>query len=271
MEIGDENNCEADLIRFPFSRRQDDRKNSSLVVPQDELGLDFHSHLLPEVDDGMESYADAKMAIVELRALGFLGAVLTPHLYRGVFDNQASQLRATFQTFVSGLQDDGVEFPLYLAGEYFSDEHFLKLIEQGDLLYLSMGHERWVLLEFPYLQETPFAGACLSALVSRGYRPVIAHVERYRFVAQTPEPWLEQFARYNAILQGDIGSLAGQHGEPVRRFAHWLLERNHVSIWGTDIHSSGQIKRHIVPGLAQLAIAGRLNNPLNPILAGIAA
>jgi tyrosine-protein phosphatase YwqE len=226
---------------------------------------------MPGVDDGMENYADSKRAIAELKALGFTGAVITPHLYHGVFDNQAAGLRIAFDEFSTSLKNDGIEFPLHLAGEYFADDYFVKLIEQGDLLYTPIGNERWVLLEFPYLQESPYATTCLAALVSHGYRPVIAHVERYRFVAQTPNAWLDQFARYGSVLQGDIGSLAGQHGEDVKRFAGWLLTRNHIAIWGTDIHKSRQIERHIVPGLAQLATTGRTNGTLNPMLMEIAA
>jgi protein-tyrosine phosphatase len=217
------------------------------------------------------SYAEARAAIEQLKALGFSGAVLTPHLYHGVFDNRAADLRAAFAALLTALKADDVVFALYLAGEYFADEHFLKLIEQGDLLHLPLGGERLVLLEFPYLQETPYASACLAALVAQRYRPVIAHVERYRFAARTPEAWLELFARYGGILQGDIGSLAGQHGEGVKRFAKWLLERNHVTIWGTDVHNPGQIERHIVPGLLQINGAGRLNGILNPMLMGIEA
>jgi len=226
---------------------------------------------MPGVDDGMENYADSKRAIAELKALGFTGAVITPHLYHGVFDNQAATLRIAFGEFSTALKDDGIEFPLHLAGEYFADDYFVKLIEQGDLLYTPIGSERWILLEFPYLQESPYATTCLAALVSHGYRPVIAHVERYRFVARAPEPWLEIFTRYGCILQGDIGSLAGQHGEGVKRFAHWLLDRKHVPIWGTDLHNPGQIERHIVPGLLQLNAAGRLNGALNQMLVGIQA
>ena len=217
----------------------------------------------------MASYEDAKQTIEKLKTLGFFGAVLTPHLYHGVFDNEAVKLRISFEAFLTALKSDGVAFELHLAGEYFADEHFLELIEQGDLLFTKVSGERLVLLEFSYLQETPFASACLSALVAKGYRPVIAHVERYRFVARKPEPWLELFSRYAAILQGDIGSLAGQHGEGVKRFARWLLNRNYVSIWGTDVHSPGQIDRHIVPGLAQLNVAGRLEGVLNPMLVGV--
>jgi tyrosine-protein phosphatase YwqE len=235
------------------------------------LQFDFHSHLLPGVDDGMSSYEEARSAIVALRGIGVTGAVLTPHIYKSVFDNGADGLRRVFGEFVERLARDGEVFDLHLAAEYFADEHFLNLIEHDEILSIRLGDERFVLLEFPYLQETPYAGACLAALVGRGYRPVIAHVERYRFVERAPAAWLERFERANAVLQGDIGSLAGQYGETVRRFAVWLQERGKISIWGSDIHKPAQVEAYIMPGLAKLRWGGRLNKMLDPLAGRMAA
>jgi len=232
------------------------------------LGLDFHSHLLPAVDDGVKDFAQAAVTIAGLRALGFSGAVLTPHLRHAVYDNESRQLRQAFAAFTAALRDADIAFQLYLACEYFADEHLMQLIDQNDLISLRVGGQRWVLLEMSHFQETPFATACLSALVARGYRPVIAHVERYRFIAAAPQPWLARFAGAGAILQGDIGSLAGQHGEPARRFAMWLATRRQVAIWGTDIHHPAQIDAYIVPGLARLRGHGRINSILDPLNAG---
>jgi protein-tyrosine phosphatase len=120
-------------------------------------------------------------------------------------------------------------------------------------------------VEFPYHQETPFTGVCLSALAARGYRPVIAHVERYNFVARAPASWLARFTSLGAILQGDIGSLAGQHGDHVRRFAHWLTARNLVPLWGTDLHDPSQMEPFIMRGLRYLAAEQRLNHLLVPL------
>jgi tyrosine-protein phosphatase YwqE len=242
---------------------------AAVTVEAGGLGMDFHSHLLPGVDDGMTAYQEARAAIDGLVALGFGGAVLTPHIYRGVFDNDSGALRAAFAAFTAALAADGVDFRLHLAAEYFADENFLRLIEQDDILSVTVGDERWVLLEFPYLQETSFAGGCLAALVARGYRPVVAHVERYRFVAQAPQDWLEKFARVGAVLQGDIGSLVGQFGEEARRLSGWFAEREAITIWGTDLHRPAQLERHIVPGLAKLAKAGVLNEALAPLAAGL--
>jgi len=220
-------------------------------------GWDYHTHLLPGVDDGITTYTQAKRAIAGLLALGFSGAVLTPHIYAGVFDNDCAGLCAHFNRFTAALAEDGIAFPLQLAAEYFSDDAFLRLIETDDILFVQVDAERWVLLEFPCLQESPLAGACMAALVAAGYRPVIAHVERYRFVAQAPDEWLERFSTAGAILQADIGALAGQQGGAVQSFARQLAELGKIDIWGTDLHDPGQIARHILPGLAWLDAIGR--------------
>ncbi len=225
-------------------------------------GMDYHCHLLPGVDDGMPDVETAVAAVEAMQALGYAGAVMTPHIYKGVFDNDAAGLRAAHKVFAAALAERGITFSLGLAAEYFSDEHFLKLIETDEVLALPVNGERWVLLEFPYMQETPFATVCISSLTARGYRPVVAHVERYRFVAQDPAVWLERFERAGAVLQGDIGSVVGQFGEPVKKFSNWLLEKNKISIWGSDVHHPGQIAKHITPGLAKLG-GGRLNAMLD--------
>lgn len=232
------------------------------------LGFDYHSHLLPGVDDGMESLEQSLDAIAQLKAVGFTGAVTTPHIYHGVFDNHPDHLRTTFAAFQTQLSAAGETFPLHLAAEYFTDEHFLAAIERDDLLYLPVGTERFVLLEFPYAQESPYATPCLAALASRGYRPVIAHVERYRFLQSAPDPWLTRFAAMNCVLQADIGSLVGQFGKAAQSVSRALLDRNLISLWGTDLHKPAQLARHIVPGLAQLATIERLNPIIDPAKIG---
>jgi tyrosine-protein phosphatase YwqE len=215
-----------------------------------QLGMDFHSHLLPGVDDGMADLGAAKAAILRLKLLGYAGAVLTPHIYQDFYYNTAASLRRRFQEFEAELAAYGVSFQLRLAAEYFIDDHLLELISRDELLWLAAGRERLVLVELPLYRESPYAQACLSGLVARGYRPVIAHVERYRTVRKKPQPWLDYFASFGAVLQGNIGSLAGQYGESVRAFAQDLRARNAITIWGTDLHNAADIDTYIRPALA---------------------
>jgi tyrosine-protein phosphatase YwqE len=232
-------------MRLPFFNPP-----SFAATPQ--LGLDFHSHLLPGVDDGMADLEAAKAAILRLKVLGYAGAVLTPHIYQDLYYNTAASLRRSFQQFEADLEAAGIYFQLQLAAEYFIDDHLLDLISRDELLWLPAGSERLVLVELPLYRESPYAEACLAGLVARGYRPVIAHVERYRPVRKRPKAWLDYFAAFGAVLQGNIGSLAGQYGESVRAFAQDLLARKAIAIWGTDLHHGADIEGYIKPALQKL-------------------
>jgi tyrosine-protein phosphatase YwqE len=224
-----------------------------------QLGVDFHCHLLPEVDDGAANMTESVAAITTLQAAGFRGAVVTPHIYHGVYNNSKEGLVKKFHEFQEILTTVVKNFSVHLAAEYFTDEYFLDLIQRDEILSLTVGQERWVLIEFPYHYDSPYSTICMSTLSARGYRPVIAHVERYNYVAQGRTVWLSRFARAGAILQCNLGSLAGQHGQRAKRFSEWLLAESQVGLWGSDLHKSVQMEMYVLPGLRRLGGAGMLN------------
>ena len=226
---------------------------------------DFHCHLLPAVDDGLRSLEETQRAIASLHALGYRGAVLTPHIYPGVYDNTPDLLREAFHTLEHEI---GRGFGLHLAAEYFADETMFTAIDREDVLYLPVGEQKIVLVEFPALLPVPCGLDVLRALSRAGYQPVLAHVERYRYVEQDPSAWLPQLERAGAWLQCDIGSLVGQYGAQPQAFARRLLDSALPTFWGTDLHRTAQLERYIVPGLAWLK---KREPRINAVLEGLAA
>ncbi len=226
---------------------------------------DFHCHLLPAVDDGLRSLEETQAAIASMRALGYLGAVLTPHIYPGVYDNTPDRLREAFHTLRQSI-DSG--FGLHLAAEYFADETMFTAIDREDVLYLPVGDQKIVLVEFPALMPAPCGMDVLMALSRAGYQPVLAHVERYRYVEQDQSAWLPQIERSGAWLQCDIGSLVGQYGTQPQAFAGWLLDLKLPTLWSTDLHRTSQLERYVAPGLTLLARSGqRINAVLEDLTA----
>jgi tyrosine-protein phosphatase YwqE len=224
---------------------------------------DFHCHLLPAVDDGLRNLEETQSAIVGMMALGYRGAVLTPHIYPGVYDNRPDQLRAHFNQLQTQLSN---HFKLQLAAEYFADEALLADIEKDDVLYLELGDHKIVLVEFPALMPSPVGMDVLLGLRHAGYQPVLAHVERYRYVGLEPSRWLPRFAQTGIWLQCDIGSLAGQYGTHPQSLAHSLLDQNLPTLWGSDLHRVAQLQRYVAPGLAALTKSGQR---INAILDGL--
>jgi Capsular polysaccharide biosynthesis protein len=239
------------------------RQNLAPEAPDGERlapAWDFHCHLLPAVDDGLRSLEETRAAIAGLRALGYQGAVLTPHIYPGVYDNTPEQLREAFRPLQQEIEGD---FSLHLAAEYFADEALLRAIERDDILYLDLLNKKIVLVEFPALMPSPAGMDVLLQLHRAGYQPVLAHVERYRYVQLEQALWLSRLERTGAWLQCDIGSLVGQYGPHPQAFARGLLDQELPTLWGTDLHRVAQLARYVAPGLAVLAKSG---HPINAIL-----
>lgn len=226
---------------------------------------DFHCHLLPGVDDGLRTLDETRMAIAGLQRMGYRGAVLTPHIYPGVYANDPEGLRRAFADLQRSLEGG---FALRLAAEYFADETMFDAIAQDDLLYLPLGNKKIVLVEFPALMPAPFGMDVLIKLSQAGYQAVLAHVERYRYVQQVPDVWLGKITQTGAWLQCDIGSLVGQYGPKPQNIARWLLDHDLPALWGTDLHRVEQLDRYVIPGLVLLAKSGhRTNVVLEELLA----
>jgi tyrosine-protein phosphatase YwqE len=228
-------------------------------------GLDFHCHLIPGVDDGVRTLEETRATIAGLRALGYRGAVVTPHIYPGVYDNTVAGLRDAFATLQHAI---GTDYPMWLAAEYHTNDGLFPLIEQGDLLHVALGGTRVVLAEFPYLMPAPRGLEALAALRRAGWQPVLAHVERYRYIAQDPEPWLAHLRELDVWLQCNVGSLAGMYGPQPQAFARRLLQRGLPVLWASDVHRPMQVQRYIAPGLRQLAGLERINALLDPLVTG---
>lgn len=225
------------------------------------LHWDLHAHLLPGVDDGVRTMDDALESIRALQALGYRASVLTPHIYHELYPNTRTTLEPVFAALQNALQEVGVEHGLHLAAEYFVDEHFIKLVE--DRALLSFGPRAgFVLVEFPYQSEPLLWADALSALVRNGYTPVIAHIERYRFVVRAPEVWLDRFAQFDAKIQCNLGSLVGQYGPEASQFARRMLQQRLPTFWGTDLHRAKQVAHFVAPALGYVAELGELNAAL---------
>lgn len=249
---------DAEIVGINLSRiwpRSNTHKRSHTVGQNVPL-WDFHCHLLPGVDDGLRTLEETRQAITDLQRLGYTGAVLTPHIYPGVYENNPADLRQVFSKLKEALSTD---FPLSLAAEYFADENMGEVIANHNLLYLPLGEKKLVLVEFPLLMPTSCCMDVLIQLRNTGYQPVLAHVERYRYVQQQPDVWLKKIANTSAWIQCDIGSLVGQYGRRPESVARLLLAKNLATLWGTDLHRVEQIERYIVPGLAIISRSSSQN------------
>lgn len=91
-------------------------------------------------------------------------------------------------------------------------------------------------MEFPFMVVPPRSVHAISELRMRGWKPVIAHPERYAGVDRRLEI-VGEWRRCGGILQVNVGSLAGRYGEEARLRAEALLERGWVDLLASDYHT----------------------------------
>lgn len=207
----------------------------------------MHCHLLPGVDDGVRTFEDALKGIAVQKSLGFTGAIVTPHIFPEVFDNDEAMLQDKFDTFAEQVRQVHPDFQVGLAAEYYAHDTILHRIEQGDEKLLTFGGDkRLLLIEFP--QRVAEDTLTLTTRYCRhgGFTAVLAHWERYAFAA-TPqgEAWAEAARNKGVLLQFNLGSLAGQFGSKLRNVARQYLKAGHIDLVATDYHRGRGFEQHI--------------------------
>ncbi len=194
---------------------------------------DIHSHVLPGIDDGAKTM-DASIALIKkFQELGIHKIITTPHVMGGVWPNSTEVIISKLQELKKRLQEEGVmEFSIKAAAEYMLDENFTELLEKKDLLPIK-GNK--VLVEMSYLDQPYNLFDTLFAMQTAGYKPVLAHPERYSFYHMDKSKYAD-LKRAGALFQLNLLALTKYYGLPVQKTALYLLEKNMYNYVATDAH-----------------------------------
>lgn len=192
---------------------------------------DWHSHILPGVDDGVRTVGESLAILHRYEALGVREVWLTPHIMEDV-PNTTASLRQRFDELRSAYKGSVV---LHLASENMLDGLFEERFAGDDLLPLgdSRGH---LLVETSCVAPPMGFHDMLERIKKKGYRPVLAHPERYVYMGRDD---YRRLWEAGILLQLNLFSLAGLYGPDVRRRAGWLLSNGMYGLCGTDIHGIG--------------------------------
>lgn len=215
---------------------------------------DHHSHVLPGVDDGFRTQADSLAALQAFEKAGVAHLWLTPHIMED-YPNTTADLRARFgqlrEAYAAQAGTQPVE--LHLAAEYMLDTLFARRLADRDLLTLD--DDNRLLVETSYFNAPANLYDLLEEIASAGYRPVLAHPERYMYMQPADYARLHDM---DVQLQFNIVSVAGAYGPEVQARAESLLRKGYYSYAGNDMHSlrstQACLERPIKASVARMAI-----------------
>lgn len=206
------------------------RKKSSEVRAANKdfsfLSVDIHNHVLPGIDDGATDVQTSLQLINELHNLGFQKVIATPHILADLYPNSPLTIREAFET--TGITASSLGY----AAEYMLDDQFEQKIAEGKLL--TMG-DKYILIEMSYLAETRNVWEIIFQLGIHGYKPILAHPERYNYY-HTQFDIYKRFKNTGCLLQLNLLSVTGYYGPGVKKVAEKLLKEGLVDLAATDLH-----------------------------------
>lgn len=208
-------------------------KNTSITAHFSSDFVDIHSHILPAVDDGSKSFEESLSLLKRMHSYGINNIILTPHIMEGVWENSSLSLKNSFSKFNDSLKKvnfTGVQ--LHLAAEYMLDSNFNNLLKNEKLLTIK---DSYLLIEMSYLSAPLNLYETLFAIQIAGYKPILAHPERYAFYQDNYQEYFK-LKEAGCLFQLNLLSLSKYYGKEVTTIAKKLLKDNLIDFVGTDTH-----------------------------------
>jgi tyrosine-protein phosphatase YwqE len=215
------------------------KKNSSPRCVAVTLRVrDCHTHVIPGVDDGSRSTSESLEMLQLLIDTGVQTVVATPHIYPGRFDNEPEELSRAFERLEYARATAKLPVTLELGAEHYLCEPLIERIRKDRVI--AFGPERYVLFETSTGEHVPpILMDAVYRLLERGYRPLMAHVERYRYL-RSEEGWelCEDLRSAGVRFQVNRtrGPIDRRVDNPRGRFIARLLDRGWVDEVGSDMH-----------------------------------
>ena len=189
---------------------------------------DWHCHILPGVDDGVQSMDESLQILAEYERLGVKEVWLTPHIMEDI-PNSTEKLRDQFAELKAAYQGAVM---LHLASENMLDNLFEERLEKNDLLPIDRDGKH-LLVETSYFNPPMGLNNILLRIKAKGYYPVLAHPERYLYMNENDYQRLKSM---NIQFQLNQFSLFGLYGKEIQRRAKLLQKQNIYDYIGTDLH-----------------------------------
>jgi len=223
--------------RFFGRKKQESNAEYDLPVPENAnwgfLGADMHSHFIPGIDDGAKNIEDSLFLISAMKDMGYKTIITTPHIMIDYYPNTRETIQGGLETVKKALSERQIDISIKAAAEYYIDEYFISLLDKGEPLLTVYNNE--VLVEFSMLYEPMMLDDVIFKMQSAGYRPIIAHPERYVFFHR-------DFNRYRelrdkgCLLQLNMLAITGHYGNHIKMIAEELLQKGMYDYCGSDMH-----------------------------------
>ncbi|MFA6800938.1 MAG: CpsB/CapC family capsule biosynthesis tyrosine phosphatase [Acholeplasmataceae bacterium] len=188
--------------------------------------IDVHSHILPLVDDGSQSFEESIKIIQEEIKQGVTHIVCTPHVY-GKEQKQDRKFQIEqFQLLKEKVK--ALPVKLILGAEVYYHFHI-----QLDLDAYVFENTNIVLMEFSTVHDTPIEEVIFN-FQSKGYQMIVAHIERYSYLSIED---IQKIRKTGALIQMNSSAVIGSDHYANKSHVKQILKHKLVDIIATDTHN----------------------------------
>jgi len=213
---------------FGLFKKKPEKKHTNFNY--DSIMVDMHSHVLPGIDDGAKTPQDSIILIRKMMELGIKKVIATPHIMVDFYRNTPETINNALNILKAELIKENIDIPVEAAAEHYFDETFETRVDEGRLL--TMG-DNYALFEFSFINKPPNAISVIQKMNDMGYKPILAHPERYPYMD------LEQFKNlhtWGCNFQLNTISLTGYYGRESKKIAESLIDNELIDFISSDMH-----------------------------------
>lgn len=216
--------------------------------------IDFHTHIIPNIDDGARNIEETISLIKEAKEAGFDEIILTSHYIENYYETNVPERNMWVQAITENLKSRGIEIKIYLANEIYLSDNMMQLLI--DEKASTINDSCYVLFEMPLNVEPMNLYNVIYSLQENKLIPVLAHPERYTFVQKDPE-LIYDLIQQGVLMQANYASILGHYGKNAQTIVKKFYENNMIHFLGSDVHRPNTIYKMIPEAIEKIkAIVG---------------
>ena len=199
--------------------------------------IDIHSHILPGIDDGANNFEMSMEMLQTAYDNKIRKIILTPHNKIGRRNAGPEKIRQLADRIETEAHAADMDITFYIGNELYYSSEAVHALEEG--MACTMANSSYVLVEFSPMDSMEHIRGGIYQILSAGYRPIVAHAERYENICGKVEH-IEDLVAMGCYIQVNAGSVMGQYGMRSRQFIKKVMKRELVHFVATDCHDTNR-------------------------------
>ncbi|WP_428327476.1 tyrosine-protein phosphatase [Mucilaginibacter sp.] len=213
---------------FGLFKKKEAKKN--ITFDYSSLIVDMHSHVLPGIDDGAQNTDESIFLIKKMMDLGIKKIIATPHIMIDYYRNTAETINGSLEILKAALIKENIQIEIEAAAEHYFDETFEARVNDGKLMVMG---DNYVLFEFSFINKPPNTISVVQKLRELGYKPILAHPERYPYLTMDD---FEMLHSWGVDFQLNTISLTGYYGSEAKKLSENLIDKQLIDFISSDMH-----------------------------------